>query len=112
MNVLLMLNFGLLTNTWEKFLLTNLPPLGLNLGDGRIKGYPTGGAVIKVNYVYFVRGNSKYGINNFKDNGDGTVTDSATGLMWMQDDKGNDTETGPRSGINWKDALAWATTKK
>jgi len=84
---------------------------GLNLGDGRIKGYPTAGPVVKENYIYFVRGNSKYGINNFTDNKDSTVTDSATGLMWMQDDKGNDTDTGPRSGINWKDALAWAQQK-
>lgn len=84
---------------------------GLNLGDGRIKGYPTEGMVSKVNYLYFVRGNTSYGINNFIDNSDGTVTDSATGLMWMQDDYGNNSKTGPRSGISWKDALAWVEEK-
>ena len=36
----------------------------------------------------------------FSDNGDGTVTDQATGLMWMQQDSG--------AGMNWQDALAWA----
>jgi hypothetical protein len=77
---------------------------GLNLADGRIKGYPsgTGGPVTKLNYVYFVRGNSDYGINRFVDDGDGTITDQATGLMWMQDDSG--------VGLNWADALNWAQT--
>ena len=74
---------------------------GLNLADGRIKGYPSGsgGPMTKLNYVYFVRGNTDYGVNDFVDNSDGTVTDSATGLMWAQDDSG--------SGMNWEDALAW-----
>jgi hypothetical protein len=74
---------------------------GLNLADGRIKGYPSGtsGPMGKLNYVYFVRGNTEYAINDFSDNGDGTITDSATGLMWSQDDSG--------TGMNWKDALAW-----
>jgi hypothetical protein len=91
---------------------------GLNLADGRIKGYPTAGPVVKVNYVYFVRGNTDYGINDFTDNRDGTVTDSATGLMWSQDDSGpqvtseNPTgDTGPRSGMTWEEALAWVQQK-
>jgi hypothetical protein len=41
-----------------------------------------------------------YGINNYKDNGDGTITDVATSLMWAQDDSG--------TAMNWKDALAYA----
>ena len=78
---------------------------GLNLADGRIKGYPsgTGGRITKLNYVYFVRGNTDYGVNSFVDNCDGTVTDSATGLMWSQDDSG--------IGMNWQDALAWVQQK-
>jgi hypothetical protein len=41
-----------------------------------------------------------YGINEYKDNSDGTVTDVATDLMWAQDDSG--------MAMNWKDALAYA----
>ncbi|MBU0490286.1 MAG: DUF1566 domain-containing protein [Chloroflexi bacterium] len=72
---------------------------GLNLADGRIKGYP----IDKLNYVYFVRGNPAYGVNDFVANGDGTVTDNATGLMWAQDDSGD--------GMNWEEALAWVAQK-
>ncbi len=38
--------------------------------------------------------------NNFADNGDSTITDNATGLMWMQ----NDSQT----AMNWEDALNYA----
>ena len=75
---------------------------GVNFADGRIKGYPAGsgsGGISKTFYVRFCRGNTDYGENSFTDNGDGTVTDSATGLMWSQDDNGE--------GVNWEDALAW-----
>ncbi len=85
---------------------------GLNLADGRIKGYPaSGGFRTKTCYVYFVRGNSDYGINYFTDNGDGTITDLATGLMWSQDDSGNPSDGGPRSGMTWEQALAWVQQK-
>ena len=64
---------------------------GVNFIDGRIKGYPkynprTG----EKNKMYFrmVRGNTEYGKNNFIDNGDGTVNDLATGLMWQKTDDG------------------------
>ncbi len=70
---------------------------GLNLADGRIKGYPV---LNKTYYVYYVRGNTNYGINDFTDNGDGTVTDHATGLMWQQADSS--------VGMNWQTALAYA----
>ncbi len=72
---------------------------GYNFGDGRIKGYP----VASSKYVRYVRGNSSYGVNVYKDNGDGTVTDSATRLMWTQADSG--------AGMNWQAALAWAQEK-
>jgi hypothetical protein len=84
---------------------------GLNLADGRIKGYPTDGMSPKLNYVYFVRGPSDYGVNDFVDNGDGTITDNATGLMWTEDDQGDGLSNGPRSGMTWVDALAWVQQK-
>ena len=75
---------------------------GVNFADGRIKGYPRdmgpGGPMTQ--FVRCVRGNTDYGVNNFVDNGDGTVTDLATGLMWKQDDSG--------VGYNWEAALAYA----
>jgi hypothetical protein len=71
---------------------------GLNLIDGRIKGYPT--QTGKTYYVYYCRGNTAYGVNNFSDNGDSTVTDHATGLMWAQADDGN--------GMDWSSALSYA----
>jgi hypothetical protein len=82
----------------------NQTMFGVNFADGRIKGYPTepmpGQTVGKQFYVLYVRGNANYGINNFYDNGDGTITDNATGLMWMQNDNGG--------AVSWKDALSYA----
>ncbi len=69
---------------------------GLNIVDGRIKGYP----ITKDFLVYYCRGNTSYGVNDFEDNGDGTVTDHATGLMWQQNDSG--------AGMLWADALDYA----
>ncbi len=80
---------------------------GVNFADGRIKGY---GLTMpfdnreKTFYVLYVRGNTEYGINNFVDNGDGTITDKATGLMWMKDDS--------KKGMTWKEALVYADTFK
>ena len=82
---------------------------GVNFADGRIKGYPVTGG--KTFYVRLCRGNTDYGINNFTDNSDGTITDLATGLMWSQDDRGDGLSTGPRSGMTWEDALAWVEQK-
>jgi len=77
---------------------------GVNFADGRIKGYPTGPMPgqeeDKQFYVMYVRDNVDYGINDFVDNGDGTITDNATGLMWMQNDDGE--------GMDWEDALSYA----
>ena len=78
----------------------NATTFGLNLADGRIKGYPQ---VNKDEYAYFVRGNTGYGVNDFADNGDGTITDNATALMWSQDDSG--------AGMDWEAALAWVQQK-
>jgi len=78
---------------------------GVNFADGRIKGYGTAmpGRPAKTFFVLCVRGNPDYGKNDFHDNGDGTVTDRATGLMWSKNDSGR--------GMNWQDALAWAQSK-
>ena len=74
---------------------------GVNFADGRIKGYdlfmPGGGE--KTFFVLCVRGNPSYGKNDFHENGDGTITDRATGLMWAKTDSGR--------GLNWQEALAW-----
>ncbi len=76
---------------------------GVNFADGRIKGYPAAGGpggADKTYYVRFCRGNEAYGENEFADNGDGTITDNATALMWSQADSG--------AGMDWEDALAYA----
>lgn len=64
---------------------------GVNFIDGRIKGYPEYKRRAKqMNKMYFrmVRGNTDYGKNRFVDNGDGTISDYATGLMWQKADDG------------------------
>ncbi len=77
---------------------------GVNFADGRIKGYgysnPQNPDTEKHFYARYVRGNADYGKNLFVDNGDGTISDLATGLMWQQADDG--------SARNWQDALAYA----
>ncbi|MUU78225.1 Lcl C-terminal domain-containing protein [Winogradskyella endarachnes] len=78
---------------------------GVNFADGRIKGYGTSllGEDKAFNYL-LVRGNSTYGENDFTDNNDGTITDNATGLMWMKNDNGE--------GVIWKDALSYAESSE
>lgn len=76
---------------------------GVNFVDGRIKGYSQKDPKTKKdNEMYFrlVRGNTDYGENIFVDNGDGTISDLATGLMWQASDDGKTRD--------WKDALAYA----
>ncbi|WP_308984294.1 DUF1566 domain-containing protein [Thalassobacterium sedimentorum] len=76
---------------------------GVNFADGRIKGYglqDPRGRGDKTFFVLYVRGNHDYGINRFIDNGDGTITDEATGLTWMQSDS--------KVGMNWPSALEYA----
>lgn len=74
---------------------------GVNFADGRIKGYPIEGRRGEGKYyVIYVRNNPDYGKNKFKDNGNGTITDDATGLTWMKADSGN--------GMDWPAALEYA----
>lgn len=76
---------------------------GLNYADGRIKGYGTGpmpgAAEDKPFFVLYVRGGTDYGLNQFVDNGDGTINDQATGLTWMQTDS--------QQALGWQEALAY-----
>jgi Protein of unknown function (DUF1566) len=74
---------------------------GFIFADGRIKGYPKGNRGAGRQYVRCVRGKN-YGENDFKDNGDGTVTDWATGLIWMKIDS--------RKTMSWEQALEYAET--
>jgi hypothetical protein len=81
---------------------------GVNFADGRIKGYglsPFGEE--KTFSVHCVRGNPGYGRNDFVDNGDGTITDRATGLMWAQMDSGADAP----AGLDWQQALEWVQAR-
>ena len=76
---------------------------GVNFIDGRIKGYPKykpGTGNPNTMYFRMVRGNTGYGTNNFVDNGDGTISDLATGLMWQQSDDG--------TSRDWEASLTYA----
>ncbi|CAA6821321.1 MAG: Unknown protein [uncultured Sulfurovum sp.] len=71
---------------------------GVNLADGRIKAYDLNFmGQDKTFYVQCVRGNEAYGVNNFVDNGDETISDTSTNLMWQK----NDSE----SELAWDDAI-------
>ncbi|MES9854785.1 MAG: DUF1566 domain-containing protein [Candidatus Thiodiazotropha sp. L084R] len=76
---------------------------GVNFVDGRIKGYPYNfpSSNPKTYYVLCVNGNNNYGFNDFTDNGDGTISDSATGLMWEANDY---------YSSNFEDAIAYCET--
>lgn len=82
----------------------NTTVFGYNFADGRIKGYE----IDKDFYCYFVRGNTHYGMNLFEDNGDETISDQATGLMWTQNDSGYYNAGDLSDGtMDWQSALAW-----
>ncbi len=73
---------------------------GVNVADGRIKGYPRNkGQEAKLFTVFYVKGDA-YGENNFVNNNDNTISDINTGLMWNKDDSGE--------GLDWEGALAHA----
>ncbi len=73
---------------------------GVNFADGRIKGYGLSlSGQDKTFYVRCVRGRGNYGQNDFIANGDLTLTDKASGLMWAQDDS--------VVSLDWQQALDW-----
>ncbi len=76
---------------------------GVNFIDGRIKGYGLINPRTRndnTGYFRLVRGNESYGENVFVDNGDGTISDLATGLMWQMSDDGQTRD--------WQSALAYS----
>lgn len=74
--------------------------MGVNHVTGHIKAYAaTSSGPIGGKYVRAVRGDD-YGVNEYMDNGDGTISDFSTGLMWTQDDNGE--------GVDWENALQYA----
>lgn len=84
----------------------NATVFGVNFADGRIKGYPKAkgprGTINKL-HIRYVRGNPKYGVNDYSSHRDGTISDRSTGLMWAKSDSG--------TGMDWQTALAWAQQK-
>ena len=58
---------------------------------------PMGNPMLK--HVRAVR-SQVYGVNDFQDNGDETITDKASGLMWSKNDS--------KKGLDWKNALYYA----
>ncbi|MBW8011428.1 MAG: DUF1566 domain-containing protein [Chloroflexi bacterium] len=66
----------------------------VNFLDGRIKA---GGTTSPVSLFYRCVRGAEYGANAFQNNGDGTVSDNATGLTWQQADDG--------VVRNWQEAL-------
>ena len=70
---------------------------GVNHATGHIKAYPADSDIMG-KYVRAVRGDET--ANDFTDNNDGTITDQASGLMWMQADAG--------LALEWDDALEYA----
>jgi hypothetical protein len=79
---------------WSSTTKANLPDNAWNVS------FITGGvAYISKSMGYYVRAvRGEQLPNNFKDNGDGTITDSSTGLMWQMD--GSTTR-------QWKEALSY-----
>lgn len=97
---------------------------GFNWADGHMKSYGDGFNIDGTTTdhqipagVRAVRGEENvYGVNDFADNGNGTVTDKATGLMWSQQDSGavnNDgtvrasTDENFGYGRTWVETLEW-----
>ena len=86
---------------------------GVNFADGRIKGYPTQSNPGSSGWnLRLVRGSEAFE-NSFVNNNDDTITDSATGLMWMEDDSGSYSGVTGSQGdgsLDWTEALDWCET--
>ena len=78
-----------------------LMDFAVNFATGRIEAYGSsgGGGIEKKFFVLCVRRDNAYGANRFSDNGDETILDQATGLVWQKADSAK--------GLNWQDALAY-----
>lgn len=77
------------------------PPTGTTPPDDGSGTTPPGGDLSNplAKHIRAVRGDT-YGVNEFVANGDSTVSDNASGLMWSQYDDG--------AGMDWETALAYA----
>ncbi len=76
--------------------------------SGMIVDFLSGGVIFNgtlPSYVRCVRGGN-YPSNNFTDNGDGTVTDNVTGLMWQQQD--DDVQRTWDDAVNYSENLSFA----
>lgn len=73
---------------------------GVNIADGRIKGYPLQNRDGSKMYTVRLVSGAAYGENKFVDNLDDSISDLATGLMWQRDDSGK--------GMDWESALLYA----
>jgi hypothetical protein len=73
----------------------------VNFADGTLKAEALSGAngTQRKFFVLCVRDNTAYGANRFSDNGDETISDLTTGLVWQKADSAK--------GLNWQDALAY-----
>jgi len=75
------------TNTVSTIMTGDAGVFGVNMADGRIKGYNlTIGRIDKTFTVQCVRGDETYAVNSFTDNNDNTISDSTTALMWEKND--------------------------
>ncbi len=75
---------------------------GVNHATGHIKAYPSDSAQMG-KYVRAVRGDV-YGAEDYTDNGDGTITDNESGLMWLEVDLG--------VAVDWEEALSLAESSE
>ncbi len=100
---------------------------GFNWADGHLKSYGDGyyldgtssGSSIPAG-VRAVRGEEGiFGVNDFTDNEDGTISDKATGLMWSKQDSGAINDEGTileeddenyGLGRTWVNTLEWVQT--
>jgi len=84
---------GMMGQTWSATLYKGLhwdrpgveAAFFFNFLDGRIKQAPTNGPM---GLFYRCVAGAEWGRNHFSDNGDGTVSDGSTGLVWQQADDG------------------------
>lgn len=73
---------------------------GVNFDTGHVKAYAVD--VGPTHFARCVRGAAD-GVDDLVDDGDGTITDRATGLMWSRADSA--------SGMDWQHALAFAQSQ-
>lgn len=78
-------------------------------------GAPDANGNTKTNpyYVRCVSGPTKSYSGNFTDNGDGTIRDNTTGLLWQKCSRGQNNDSncsGTATTINWSGALSYCTS--